>query len=79
VSPAADRPPGPPLVDVSALTRLLDGTHADVRNLVRRNLAEHASILTEAETLSRVRPIAVELVDAFGVPPEVLRAPDLVG
>ena len=27
----------------------------------------------------RVRPIAVELVDAFGVPPAMLRSPDLVG
>ena len=27
----------------------------------------------------RVRPIAVPLVDAFGVPPEMLRSPDLVG
>ncbi len=27
----------------------------------------------------RVRPIAVELVDAFGVPAEMLRSPDLVG
>jgi acyl-CoA oxidase len=27
----------------------------------------------------RVRPIAVELVDAFGVPPAMLRAPELVG
>ena len=27
----------------------------------------------------RVRPIAVRLVDAFGIPPEMLRSPDLVG
>ena len=26
-----------------------------------------------------VRPIAVDLVDAWGVPPEMLRSPDLVG
>jgi hypothetical protein len=62
VPPATDGPPRPPVVEVSALTRLLDGTHADVRYRCRR-----------------VRPIAVELVDAFGVPPGVLRARDLVG
>jgi acyl-CoA oxidase len=27
----------------------------------------------------KIRPIAVDLVDAWGVPPEMLRAPDLVG
>jgi acyl-CoA oxidase len=27
----------------------------------------------------RVRPIATDLVDAWGVPPEMLRSPDLVG
>jgi acyl-CoA oxidase len=27
----------------------------------------------------RLRPLAVDLVDGFGVPPEMLRAPDLVG
>jgi acyl-CoA oxidase len=37
---------------VPALTRLLDGRYAEVRRLVRENLAEHASILTDAEELS---------------------------
>jgi len=41
-----------PAVDVPALTRLLDGKYADVRNLVRDNLAEHASILEDAERMS---------------------------
>jgi acyl-CoA oxidase len=27
----------------------------------------------------RVRPLAVDLVDAYGVPPELLRSPDLLG
>ena len=56
-----------PKVDVAALTRLLDGRHAEVRNLVRTNLAEYASVLEEAETMStdefrdRVRDLVVEL------------------
>jgi len=40
------------MLDVPALTKLLDGTYADVRRLVRDNLAEHASILEDAETMS---------------------------
>jgi acyl-CoA oxidase len=42
-----------PAVDVAALTALLDGRYADVRRLVRENLAEHAGILEDAERLSR--------------------------
>ncbi len=42
-----------PAVDVPALTELLDGTYAEIRNLVRTNLAEYSSILEEAETLDR--------------------------
>jgi acyl-CoA oxidase len=42
-----------PAVDVRALTELLDGEYAEVRRLVRGNLAEHAGILQDAETLSR--------------------------
>ena len=41
-----------PTIDVPALTALLDGRHAEVRNLVRENLAEYASVLDEAETMS---------------------------
>jgi acyl-CoA oxidase len=40
-------------LDVPALTRYLDGRYADVRDLVRANLAEHASILEDAEELSQ--------------------------
>jgi acyl-CoA oxidase len=35
------------------LRRLLDGRYADVRDLVRTNLAEHASVLEDAETMTR--------------------------
>ncbi len=56
-----------PEVDVPALTALLDGKYAEVRNLVRSNLAEYASILTDAEELStddfreRVKEVVVEM------------------
>jgi acyl-CoA oxidase len=56
-----------PNVDVAALTALLDGTYVEVRNLVRKNLAEYSSILEEAETLDRaafrerVREVVVEM------------------
>ncbi|WP_372729483.1 acyl-CoA dehydrogenase [Nocardioides sp.] len=42
-----------PDVDVPALAAFLDGKYVEIRNLVRSNLVEHASILEEAETLSR--------------------------
>jgi acyl-CoA oxidase len=42
-----------PAVDVAALTELLDGKYAAVRQLVRKNLAEHADILEDAEQMSR--------------------------
>jgi acyl-CoA oxidase len=56
-----------PDLDVPALTALLDGKYAEVRDLVRKNLAEYASILEEAETLDRdafrerVRQVVVEM------------------
>jgi acyl-CoA oxidase len=43
----------PPAIDVPALTRFLDGRYADARDLVRTNLASYASVLDEAETMSR--------------------------
>src|SRR3954468_16420502 len=53
----SDAPPDPayrsPTVDVAELRRLLDGRYADVRDLVRTNLAEHASVLEDAETMTR--------------------------
>ncbi|MFZ3598999.1 acyl-CoA dehydrogenase [Streptomyces sp. BH104] len=57
----------PPTVDVPALTALLDGEYAEIRDLVRTNLSAHASVLEEAEELGvdafreRVRALAVEL------------------
>jgi acyl-CoA oxidase len=42
-----------PVLDVPALTSLLDGRYAEVRNLVRKNLAEHASVLDDAVSLDR--------------------------
>ena len=71
---AAAQPPEPeaagyvqPTVDVPALTALLDGHYAEVRQLVRTNLVEYASILEEAETLDRtafrerVRDVVLEM------------------
>src|SRR4051794_4283402 len=53
-APSSPVPSAPaPEVDVPALSALLDGRYADVRRLVRTNLAEHASILEDAETMSR--------------------------
>ncbi|MGZ8735860.1 MAG: acyl-CoA dehydrogenase family protein [Nocardioides sp.] len=67
-------------LDVPALTALLDGKYADVRTLVRENLAEHASILSDAEEMSRAdfRERVLEVVQlmagtgqtGFGFPKE---------
>ncbi|MGZ4494811.1 MAG: acyl-CoA dehydrogenase family protein [Nocardioides sp.] len=67
-------------LDVNALTALLDGKYAGVRRLVRDNLAQHASILTDAEELSRAdfRARVLEVVQTmastgqtgFGFPKE---------
>jgi acyl-CoA oxidase len=57
----------PPTVDVEALRGLLDGRYAEIRDLVRTNLAEYSSILEEAETMSRaefrerVKDVVVEM------------------
>jgi len=40
-------------IDVPALSRFLDGRYHEVRDLVRENLAEHASILEDQIELSR--------------------------
>jgi acyl-CoA oxidase len=45
--------PDAPAIDVPALTDLLDGKHADVRRLVRENLADNAGILEDAEEMTR--------------------------
>ncbi|MFI0236095.1 acyl-CoA dehydrogenase [Streptomyces sp. NPDC016845] len=56
-----------PAVDVRALSAVLDGEYAEIRDLVRANLATYASVLEEAETLDidayreRVRELVVEM------------------
>jgi acyl-CoA oxidase len=56
-----------PVIDVAALAALLDGEYAEIRELVRTNLAEHASVLEDAETMGtdafrdRVRDLVVEM------------------
>ena len=66
-TPTLDPRRVPPEVDVPALAGLLDGRHAEVRDLVRRNLATYASVLDEAETLpreeyrDRVRDLVLEM------------------
>ncbi|MEU1369915.1 acyl-CoA dehydrogenase [Streptomyces sp. NPDC005803] len=46
----------------------------------RLTVQRSKAISREVNELGRkVRPLAVDLVDAWGVPPEMLRAPDLVG
>ncbi len=51
--PAAESAYRQPELDVAELRRLLDGRYADVRDLVRSNLAEHAAVLDDAETMTR--------------------------
>jgi acyl-CoA oxidase len=59
----------PPTIDVAELRRLLDGRYAEVRDLVRSNLAEHASVLEEAEAMpvaefrGRVRDLVVRMAE----------------
>ncbi|TXS48842.1 acyl-CoA dehydrogenase [Streptomyces sp. t39] len=56
-----------PEVDVPALTELLDGEYAGIRDLVRTNLVRYASVLEEADELGvdafreRVRELVVEM------------------
>ena len=52
-SDTSDDSPGRPrpTPDAAALRRVLDGRYAEVRDLVRSNLAEHAAVLDDAETL----------------------------
>ena len=46
----------------------------------RLTVQRSKAITREVNDLCRlIRPIAVDLVDAWGVPPEMLRAPELVG
>ncbi|MFJ8036007.1 acyl-CoA dehydrogenase [Streptomyces sp. NPDC096032] len=56
-----------PEIDVSALTAVLDGEYAGIRDLVRTNLVTHAAVLDEADALGidafreRVRDVVVQL------------------
>lgn len=71
----------PPLaVDVPALAAVLDGEYAEIRNAVREQLATYASVLTDAETMTReefrerVKDVVVEVAatgqTGFGFPKE---------
>src|SRR4051795_1937786 len=42
-----------PVVDVPALSTLLDGTYVEVRNLTRKRLVEHGQVLQDARELTR--------------------------
>ena len=59
-----------PTVDVAALRAFLDGEHAEVRDMVRASLAEHASVLEDAEQLTtaeyreRVKELVVAMAEA---------------
>ncbi|GAA3815926.1 acyl-CoA dehydrogenase family protein [Nocardioides panacisoli] len=62
---------GPPVhVDVPELTKVLDGPYAEVRADVRKELARHAEVLEQAETLSRdefrerVKDVIVEIAES---------------
>ncbi|MEU0302640.1 acyl-CoA dehydrogenase [Streptomyces sp. NPDC006175] len=56
-----------PEIDVRALTEVLDGEYAGIRDLVRANLVTYASVLEEADELGfdafreRVRELVVEM------------------
>ncbi|MFI0811865.1 acyl-CoA dehydrogenase family protein [Streptomyces echinatus] len=56
-----------PEIDVPALTAVLDGEYAGIRDLVRTNLVTHAAVLDEADALGidafreRVRDVVVQL------------------
>ncbi|WP_411118721.1 acyl-CoA dehydrogenase family protein [Streptomyces sp. 058-1L] len=56
-----------PELDVRALTEVLDGEYAEIRDLVRTNLVTYASVLEEADGLGtdayreRVRELVVEM------------------
>ncbi len=42
-----------PVIDVEALRTLLDGPYVEVREMVRRNLTDNASVLEDAESMTR--------------------------
>ena len=67
------------LCDLHALS-VIEADRAWFMEHGRLTVARSKAISREVGRLCRrVRPIAVELVDAFGVPSSMLRSPDLVG
>ncbi|KAA1419581.1 acyl-CoA oxidase [Nocardioides humilatus] len=66
-STAEASPYGELRVDVPALTALLDGDYADIRNTVRDGLVQYKDVLDDAETMTRaefrerVKDVVVEL------------------
>ncbi len=76
-----------PEVDVPALTALLDGRYAEIRRLARRQLAEHAQVLTDAQEMGRsefrervlalVRELAATGSTGLGFPPAYGGAGDI--
>ena len=63
----ADREP--PDVDVPALTAMLDGKYAEIREMTRKNLAEYAGVLDDAIEMPRdeFRDRVLELVRLMAV------------
>ncbi len=67
VSDVEASPYGDLSVDVPALTALLDGRYAGIRGTVREGLVQHASVLDDADTMTRdefrerVKNVVVEL------------------
>ncbi|HEX4189406.1 MAG TPA: acyl-CoA dehydrogenase [Marmoricola sp.] len=69
-----------PVVDVPALTALLDGTYVEVRNLTRKRLVEYAGVLDDQREMDRpafrerVKDVVIELAGtgqtALGFPIE---------
>ena len=67
------------LCDLHALS-VIEADRAWFMEHGRLTVVRSKAISREVNRLCRrVRPIAVPLVDAFGVPPEMLRSPDLLG
>ncbi|MGW0857655.1 acyl-CoA dehydrogenase family protein [Streptomyces sp. NPDC002690] len=67
------------LRDLSALS-VIESDRAWFMEHGRLTVQRSKAITRQVDELCRkVRPLAVDLVDAWGIPPETLRAPDLVG
>ena len=67
------------LCDLHALS-MIEADRAWFMEHGRLTVVRSKAISREVNGLCRkVRPLAVDLVDAFGVPPEMLRSPDLIG